>query len=118
MPELADGGRYSTARQPHRYRLDDRTDLRTHFKASGLFDSQLEADFAAEFEEKYGGAERKWELAREDELIVLGDTVMIPDFSFTHARMAGGRYWKLWVFGSPTTCAASWPKAMRRNGQT
>jgi len=69
-----------------RYTLDDRTDLRTHFKASGPFDSQLEADFAAEFEAKYGGARRQWELAREDELIVVGDTVMIPDFSFTHCK--------------------------------
>jgi predicted nuclease of restriction endonuclease-like RecB superfamily len=60
--------------------------LRTHFKASGPFDSELEADFAAEFEAKYGGAKRKWELAREDELIVVGDTVMIPDFSFTHRK--------------------------------
>lgn len=73
-------------RRPHRYSLDDRTELRTHFKASGLFDSELEADFAAEFEAKYGGARRKWELAREDELIVVGDTVMIPDFSLTHRR--------------------------------
>jgi predicted nuclease of restriction endonuclease-like RecB superfamily len=60
--------------------------LRTHFKASGLFDSRLEADFAAEFEEKYSGPQRKWELIREDELILVGDTVMIPDFSFTHRR--------------------------------
>ncbi|MCL4300172.1 MAG: hypothetical protein KJ077_30850 [Anaerolineae bacterium] len=45
-----------SSREPHRYILDHRTELRTHFKASGLFDSQLEADFAAEFEEKYGGA--------------------------------------------------------------
>lgn len=74
------------SRTPLRYTLDDRTDLRTHFKASGLFDSQLEADFAIEFETKYGGAERKWELAREDELIIVGDTVMIPDFSFTHRK--------------------------------
>ncbi|MCK6629749.1 MAG: DUF790 family protein [Anaerolineae bacterium] len=74
------------SRQPHRYTLNDQTDLRTHFKASGLFDSRLEADFAAEFEEKYGGAERKWELAREDELILVDDTVMIPDFSFTHRK--------------------------------
>ncbi len=72
--------------QPLRYTLNDRTDLRTHFKASGLFDSQLEADFAAEFEAKYSGAKRKWELAREDELIVVGDTVMIPDFSFTNRK--------------------------------
>jgi predicted nuclease of restriction endonuclease-like RecB superfamily len=69
-----------------RYTLNDQTDLRTHFKSSGLFDSQLEADFAAEFEAKYGGARRKWELDREDELIMTGDTVMIPDFSFTHRR--------------------------------
>jgi len=69
-----------------RYLLDDSADLRTHFKASGMFDSQLEADFAAEFEAKYGGAKRVWELAREDELILLGDTVMIPDFSLTHRK--------------------------------
>jgi predicted nuclease of restriction endonuclease-like RecB superfamily len=75
----------NTARSLH-YTLDDSTSLRTHFKASGLFDSKLEADFAAEFEAKYGGAKRKWALAREDELIVLGDTVMIPDFSLTHHK--------------------------------
>jgi predicted nuclease of restriction endonuclease-like RecB superfamily len=73
-------------REPLIYTLDDRTELRSHFKRSGLFDSQLEADFAAEFEAKYGGTKRTWELAREDELVVTGDTVMIPDFSFTHRR--------------------------------
>ena len=72
--------------RPLRYTLDDHTELRTHFQSSGLYDSRLEADLAAEFEAKFGGAERKWELAREDELIVVGDTVMIPDFSFTHRK--------------------------------
>lgn len=72
--------------RPLRYRLDDQTELRGYFTASGPFDSQLEADFAAEFAEKYGGAERVWQLAREDELIVVGDTVMIPDFSLTHHK--------------------------------
>jgi len=76
----------SNSRQPLRYTLNDQTDLRTHFKSSGPFDSRLEADFAAEFEEKYGGAERKWLLAREDELIVMEDTVLIPDFSLTHRQ--------------------------------
>lgn len=74
------------SREPHHYVLDDQTELKTHFKASGLFDSRLEADFAAEFEEKYGGVERKWQLAREDELLIVGDSVMIPDFSFTHRK--------------------------------
>lgn len=74
------------ARQLMGYQLDDRTTLKGHFKASGLFDSQLESDFAAEFEEKYGGVKRKWKLAREDEIIDLEDTVMIPDFSLTHRK--------------------------------
>lgn len=74
------------SKRPLRYTLDDRTELRTHFKSAPAFDSRLEADLAAEFEAKYGGAERAWELAREDELIVAGDAVMIPDFSFTHRR--------------------------------
>ena len=72
--------------EPLRYTLNNRSQLRTHFKQARPFDSQLEADFAAEFEEKYSGAKRKWTLAREDELIVVGDTVMIPDFSFTHRK--------------------------------
>ncbi|MCA9970841.1 MAG: DUF790 family protein, partial [Anaerolineales bacterium] len=69
-----------------RYLLDDQTELQSHFKRRAGFDSRLEASFAAEFEAKYTQAERVWELAYEDELIVLDDTVMIPDFSFTHRR--------------------------------
>lgn len=69
-----------------RYELDDSTDLNSHFKSSGAFDSRLEADFAAEFEEKYGRSKRTWELNREDELILVGDTVMIPDFSLTNKK--------------------------------
>ncbi|MBN2002099.1 MAG: DUF790 family protein [Anaerolineae bacterium] len=76
----------AASREPLQYVLDDHSELRTHFKGSGAFDSRLEADFAAEFEEKYGGAARAWNLAREDELIVAGDSVMIPDFSFTHRK--------------------------------
>jgi predicted nuclease of restriction endonuclease-like RecB superfamily len=72
------------------YRLDDQTELRGYFKASAEFASRLEAGFAAEFEAKYGRVDRVWELAYEDEVIPLGDTVMIPDFSFTH-RKSGRR---------------------------
>jgi predicted nuclease of restriction endonuclease-like RecB superfamily len=68
------------------YRLDDRAELRSHFKSSPPFDSRLEADFAAEFEAKYQGPKRSWELAREAELIVVEDSVMIPDFALTHRR--------------------------------
>ena len=71
---------------PLRYRLDSRSDLRSHYTASGAYDSLLEADFAAEFEAKFGGAQRKWRIAREDEIIPVGDSVLIPDFSFTHIQ--------------------------------
>ena len=66
------------------YRLNHTSALPTHFKQSGEFDSRLEADFAHEFEEKFGDKRGKWLLTREDEVLVLGDTVMIPDFAVTH----------------------------------
>jgi predicted nuclease of restriction endonuclease-like RecB superfamily len=69
-----------------RYELDDSTELRGYFKGAKGFASRLEAGFAAEFEEKYNRAERVWELAYEDEIIPVGDTVMIPDFSLTHRK--------------------------------
>lgn len=68
------------------YRLDHTSSLQTHFKQSGLFDSRLEADFAHEFEEKFGGKRGQWQLSREDEVLTLGETVMIPDFALTHKR--------------------------------
>jgi predicted nuclease of restriction endonuclease-like RecB superfamily len=71
---------------PLSYRMDSRSELRSHYPASAAYDSRLEADFAAEFEAKFGGTRRKWALAREDEIIPVGDSVLIPDFSFTHIR--------------------------------
>ncbi|RPJ02559.1 MAG: DUF790 family protein, partial [Chloroflexi bacterium] len=68
------------------YRLDQSSALRSHFKHSGAFDSCLEADFAAEFEAKFGAKRGQWVLTREDEVILLGDTVMIPDFALTHRK--------------------------------
>jgi predicted nuclease of restriction endonuclease-like RecB superfamily len=63
------------------YRLDHTTSsLHSHFKRSGEFDSQLEADFASEFEQKMGGKRGHWRLTRESEVLLLGDTVMVPDF--------------------------------------
>ncbi len=64
------------------YRLDYTCALRSHFKRSGAFDSRLEADFASEFEQKIGKKRGHWRLERESEVLLLGDTVMIPDFTF------------------------------------
>jgi len=62
------------------YQLNETCSLRTHFKKSGEFDSALERNFAQEFEEKFGGQRSHWILKRESTVLLLGDTVMVPDF--------------------------------------
>jgi predicted nuclease of restriction endonuclease-like RecB superfamily len=127
------------------YRLGPQPHLRTHFKGSGEFDSKLEEDLAAAFEQRFQTTSRKqnplpsvetenngaaelgksvteevgkfdqtvigdqpaeeilsskkkrksrrkkvegerqgWVIKREDRIIPVFDTVMIPDFSFEH----------------------------------
>jgi predicted nuclease of restriction endonuclease-like RecB superfamily len=68
------------------YQLDHTGKLRTHFKGSGPFDSRLEADFADAFATKMGDKRGHWLLTRESDLLLLGDTVMIPDFVLTDER--------------------------------
>ena len=68
------------------YKLDHTCELRTHFKGSGPFDSRLEADFASAFATKMGEKRGHWMLARESDVLLLGDTVMIPDFVLTDDR--------------------------------
>ncbi len=68
------------------YHLNHTTPLKSHFKPSGEFDSVLEADFARAFEAKFGSERGQWALSREDEVLLLGDTVMIPDFAVTNKR--------------------------------
>ncbi len=68
------------------YQLDHTSELRTHFKGSGMFDSRLEADFASAFATKVGDKRGHWLLTRESDVLLLGDTVMIPDFVLTDER--------------------------------
>jgi predicted nuclease of restriction endonuclease-like RecB superfamily len=70
------------------YQLDHTSALRTHFKGSEPFDSQLEADFARAFATKMGEKRGHWLLSRESDLLLFGDTVMIPDFVLTDERDA------------------------------
>ncbi len=72
------------ARDWWEYYLDASFDLVSHFSASAAFDSRMEADFAAEFHAKFGDTRGKWTLDRETEVVLLGTTVMIPDFTLTH----------------------------------
>ncbi len=96
------------------YRLGPQPHLRTHFKGSGEFDSLLEESFALAFEQRFKTTTRKpapppdptapekpkgrkrkppanpqarqgWTIQREDRIINVFDTVMIPDFAFEHS---------------------------------
>lgn len=78
--------RHPALNEDVRYKLDNTVPFHSHFKQSGLYDSQWEANFAAEFEAKFGQERGQWRLGREDEVLLLGDTAMIPDFSLTHKK--------------------------------
>ena len=63
-----------------RFELNDEFGLRSHYRDPGEFDSELERHFATQFEK----IETEWTLERETDIIDLKDTVMIPDFAFSH----------------------------------
>jgi predicted nuclease of restriction endonuclease-like RecB superfamily len=67
-------------RNHFRFRLTDEFGLRSHYRDPGEFDSELERRFATQFEQ----VETEWTLERETDIINLKDTVMIPDFAFSH----------------------------------
>ncbi|MEF8937029.1 MAG: DUF790 family protein [Halovenus sp.] len=61
------------------------------------FDSEVEADFAARFQ----SLDLDWELVREPEPLVVGESVMIPDFAFDY-RFADYRlFFEIMGFWTP-----------------
>ena len=68
-------------RQDHlRFNLTDESALQSHYCDPGEFDSELERHFATQFDK----IDTEWTLERETDIINLKDTVMIPDFAFSH----------------------------------
>ena len=64
------------------FSLDDQNKLVSHFRRLPLFDSQLERDFAADFQKAFERQPHGWQLARADAVIQLErNEVMIPDFT-------------------------------------
>jgi len=54
--------------------------LESHYTARGKFDSDLERTLYRKWE----NSNAEWELVREDDVLDLGDEVMIPDFALEH----------------------------------
>lgn len=71
------------------YRLDHTCGLRSYYRKGRLYDSSLERIFAEEFTdfaEKFGARRGKWKLLREEQVLVLDGSVMIPDFLLIHTQ--------------------------------
>jgi predicted nuclease of restriction endonuclease-like RecB superfamily len=73
------GARGSTA-STQSFDLDHTDDISSHYSAQGEFDSDVERTLARKWER----ATTDWQLVREDDVLDLGDEVMIPDFALEH----------------------------------
>lgn len=62
------------------FRLDQNCGLRSYYRKEHPFDSRVEESFYKQFEKR----KTNWQIHREGEILDLGDTVLIPDFKFTH----------------------------------
>jgi len=66
--------------RPALFTLSDADGLRSRVPVPALFDSQLEERFCRKF-----GAERQgWRLSREAVILEAGESLLVPDFVFTH----------------------------------
>ncbi len=64
------------------FRLDEKSGLRSHYReTAGEFDSSMEERF---YESFLSHNDTSWTIQREAELMDLGDSVVVPDFTFTH----------------------------------
>lgn len=82
------------------FTLDDQSRLVSHFRRFPLFDSQLERDFAADFQKAFERHSHGWQIARADAVISLErNEVMIPDFTLRHPNVEDGREIHLEIVG-------------------
>ena len=63
------------------FRLSPRTGLKSHYRDEPVFDSAPEEAFFTKF---VRNKTSKWRIEREGSILDLKETVMIPDFVFTH----------------------------------
>ncbi|UHQ98289.1 DUF790 family protein (plasmid) [Natrinema zhouii] len=69
-----------TTGETHRFTLNQTDDLESHYSAGKRFDSDLERTLA----QKWERATTDWKLVREDDILDIGEEVLIPDFAIEH----------------------------------
>ncbi len=70
----------NTEKGQRNFYLDQDCGLTSYYKRDKPFDSSIEEAFYHGFQKR----ETDWEIQREGEVLDLGETVLIPDFKFTH----------------------------------
>lgn len=92
------------------FRLSPRTGLKSHYRDEPVFDSAPEEAFYNKF---VRNSKSKWAIEREGSILDLKDTVMIPDFVFTHKKDGRVAHLEIIGFWTPEYLAKKLDKLSR-----
>lgn len=92
------------------FRLSPRTGLKSHYRDEPVFDSAAEEAFYNKF---VRNSKSKWAIEREGSILDLKDTVMIPDFKFTHKEDGRTAHLEIVGFWTPEYLAKKLDKLSR-----
>ena len=92
------------------FRLSPRTGLRSHYRDEPVFDSAPEEAFYNKF---VRNSKSKWTIEREGSVLDLKDTVLIPDFKFTHKKDGRVAHLEIIGFWTPEYLAKKLDKLSR-----
>jgi len=92
------------------FRLSPRTGLKSHYRDEPPFDSSAEEAFFTKFTRN---KKSKWTIEREGSILDLKETVLIPDFKFTHAKDGRTAHLEIVGFWTPEYLAKKLDKLSR-----
>jgi len=92
------------------FRLSPRTGLKSHYRDEPAFDSSPEEAFYTKFRRN---TKSKWTIEREGSILDLKETVLIPDFKFTHAKDGRVAHLEIVGFWTPEYLAKKLDKLSR-----
>jgi len=92
------------------FRLSPSVGLKSHYRDEPQFDSSPEEAFYNKF---LRNSKSKWHIEREGSIIDLKDTVMIPDFKFTHKKDGRVAHLEIVGFWTPEYLAKKLDKLAR-----
>lgn len=102
----------STEKGVRWFRLNQNSGLVSYYKSADPFDSSIEAAFYAGFIKQ----KTDWIIQREADIVDLGDTVFIPDFTFRHPDGRSVNF-EIVGFWTPEYLTKKLDKLARANGR-